>query len=230
MTFDLKNNGIVIIPAFKAEKTLNELISRIQRHCELPIVVVDDGSPVMISDFENIRGMDVIRHEQNKGKGEALRTGFKFALESGAGFVITVDADLQHPPELIPSFIDAYRSNPEAVIVGSRKRDNHMPFHRRLSNCITSFLVSLRTGNTIKDVQCGLRLIPAEYIPFLLSGSKGFVFETEMIIRLSDRHVPFVFCPIPTIYMKEGHSSIAHVKDTINFITMYIRSLFRRDI
>ena len=105
-----------------------------------------------------------------------------------------------------------------------------MPVHRRLSNSITSGLVSLRAGNKIRDVQCGLRLIPSQFLPRLLSGSKGFVFETEMIIRLADLNIPFYFYPIPTIYMKEGHSSIAHVHDTLNFITMYIRSLFRRDV
>lgn len=229
MSSELKR-GLVIIPAYKAEKTLDELLGKIRQQCSLPVVVVDDGSPDRTSDIGRKTGNIVIRHAQNKGKGEALRTGFNYALESGANFIITMDADLQHPPDMIPCFLEAYRSNPDAIIIGSRKRDKNMPRHRRLSNSITSKLVSLRTGKLIRDVQCGLRLIPAKYIPHLLSGSKGFVFETEMIIHLADMKVPFVFLPIPTIYMKDGHSSIAHVQDTLNFITMYIRSLFRRDV
>jgi len=222
------HRGFVIIPAYKAEKTLGELIERIRQHCTLNIVVVDDGSPDHTSDIARKSGVHLIRHSVNKGKGEALRTGFKYVLESDAKYVITLDADLQHPPEMIPGFIKEHQSNPGAVIIGLRKRDKNMPFHRRLSNSITSGLVSLKTGKKIRDVQCGLRLIPDQFLPRLLSGSRGFVFEAEMIIRLADLNVPFVFCPIPTIYMKEGHSSIAHVRDTLNFITMFIRSLLRR--
>lgn len=221
-------NGCIIIPAYEAEKTLSELLVRIERCCPLKIVVVDDGSTDHTSKIARDAGVHVIRHPINKGKGEALRTGFRYVQEFNTDFVVTLDADLQHPPEAIPGLLVRHTENSRAFILGERERDKNMPVHRRWSNSITSFLVSIRSGKKIPDVQCGFRLIPGTYIQYLLTGNKGFVFEAEMVIRLSDKRVPIEFYPIPTIYMKEGHSSIAHVRDTLHFITMYTRSLFRR--
>ncbi len=222
-------NGYIIIPAYQAEETLSELLERIQRCCPLKIVVVDDGSEDHTADIARKTGVHVIQHPENRGKGEALRTGFQFVTDSKGKFAITLDADLQHPPEAIPGLLVRHAEYPEACIIGERQRDKHMPVHRRWSNQITSFLVSYRIHRKIPDVQCGFRLIPGKYLPALLTGHQGFVFEAEMIIRLADRKAPFLFYPIPTIYMKEGHSSIAHVRDTLHFIKMYITSFFGRN-
>ncbi|RKY51350.1 MAG: hypothetical protein DRP86_01565 [Candidatus Neomarinimicrobiota bacterium] len=221
-------NGYIIIPAYNAEKTLPELLERIRACCSLNIVIVDDGSDDHTAQIATQKGVHLIRHPENMGKGKALQSGFQFVLEAGGAFAVTLDADLQHPPEAIPGLVVKYAENPGTFIIGRRQRDDNMPFHRRLSNLITSFLVSWRIGLSIPDVQCGFRLIPGKYIQYLLSGSKGFVFEAEMVIRLTDKGVPVDFYPIPTIYMKGGQSSIAHIRDTLHFISMFTRSLFRR--
>jgi glycosyltransferase involved in cell wall biosynthesis len=191
--------------------------------------VVDDGSEDDTAQIARNAKVHVIQHPVNKGKGEALRTGFRYVLESEGTFAVTLDADLQHPPEAIPGLLVKHSKNPRACIIGERHRDENMPVHRRWSNKITSFLVSCRSGMKIPDVQCGFRLIPGGYLQYLLSGKNGFVFEAEMVIRLVDKQVPVEFYPIPTIYMKEGHSSIAHLRDTLHFIGMYTQSLFRRN-
>ncbi|MGC9513001.1 MAG: glycosyltransferase family 2 protein [Fidelibacterota bacterium] len=222
------HNGYIIIPAYNAEKTLPELLQRIRACCPFHILVVDDGSKDHTAQIADREGVHLIHHPKNMGKGKALQSGFQYVSEAGGDFAITLDADLQHPPEAIPGLVVKYTEAPGTFMIGWRQRDDNMPLHRQLSNYITSFLVSRRTGMTIPDVQCGFRLIPGKYLHHLLNGSKGFVFEAEMVIRLADIGVPVDFYPIPTIYLKGGHSSIAHIRDTLHFISMFTRSLFRR--
>ncbi|MDK2977153.1 MAG: hypothetical protein PWP06_1628 [Candidatus Marinimicrobia bacterium] len=222
------HNGYIIIPAYNAEKTLPELLQRIRACCPFHILVVDDGSKDHTAQIADREGVYLIRHPKNMGKGKALQSGFQFVSEAGADFAVTLDADLQHPPEAIPGLVAKYTKAPGTFMIGWRQRDDNMPLHRQLSNYITSFLVSRRTGMAIPDVQCGFRLIPGKYLHRLFTGSKGFVFEAEMVIRLVDIGVPVDFYPIPTIYLKDGHSSIAHIRDTLHFISMFTHSLFRR--
>ncbi|MDD3807563.1 MAG: glycosyltransferase family 2 protein [Candidatus Marinimicrobia bacterium] len=222
------SQGYILIPAYQAEKTLSDLLSRIQGCSILHIVVVDDGSTDNTAQIAQEAGVHLLQHKENLGKGRALQTGFRYIMEAGGAFVITVDADLQHPPDAIPGLVNKYLQNPGTFIIGERERDKHMPIHRRWSNAITSYLVGKRIKMKIPDVQCGFRLIPGECLYELVEGNKGFVFETEMVIRLADKHIPLDFYPIPTIYMKDGRSSIAHVRDTFRFIKMYTYSFLRR--
>ena len=104
---------LVLIPAFKAEKTISRLIGLISANNieKENILVVDDGS--LDSTYETAKscGVKIIQHKKNKGKGEALKTGFEFAIKENYSGVITLDADLQHDPKFIPDFIEKAESD-----------------------------------------------------------------------------------------------------------------------
>jgi glycosyltransferase involved in cell wall biosynthesis len=114
------NKILVIIPAFNAGKTISQLIEQISSNNirKEDILVVDDGS--LDSTYEIVKrcGVRVIQHKKNKGKGEALKTGFGYAIREGYSGVITLDADLQHDPKFIPEFIKKAESSIESE--GSR--------------------------------------------------------------------------------------------------------------
>jgi len=103
---------LVLIPAFNAEKTISPLIEQISanRIKKEDILVIDDGS--LDSTYEIVKkcGVKIIQHQNNKGKGEALKTGFGYTLREGYSGVITLDADLQHDPKFIPEFIEKTES------------------------------------------------------------------------------------------------------------------------
>ena len=92
----------VVVPAFNASATLPELLERLSAVVPLSaVIVVDDGSSDATASIARERGATVLRHERNRGKGAALRTGFRYVGGNpGTHSVITLDADLQHRREL----------------------------------------------------------------------------------------------------------------------------------
>ena len=99
-----------------------------------------------------------------------------------------------------------------------------MPFHRILSNVITSKILSIVTGQKIMDSQCGYRMIHRDIISKLELNEKGFQLESEMIVEVAKMRVKIDFVDIPTIYNQSG-SSINNVKDTLRFIRYILKEL-----
>ena len=220
-------NGMILIPAFNSALSLATVINKLSPYPQLAIVVVDDGSTDGSGDIARDLGVTVIRHDKNRGKGAALQRGFAYASEQNMDYVITMDADEQHPPEYIRDLLDMHRRSPDAVLLGTRKRSKEMPLHRKLSNAISAFFISLRTGRKIYDAQCGFRLIPRPYYTWQLSAIRGFIYESESLIALAANGVPFKYLPIPTIYPEGHHSKMTYFDSTFGFIFMYIASFFK---
>ncbi len=214
-----------VIPAYNADGTLTELLQRLSRHIgPKDTYVVDDGSTDATSKIVGQSGACLLRHDQNRGKGAALRTGIQRALSSEPyEAVFTLDADLQHDPEDIPVFLASWRRGGADVLVGSRKRfGSGMPLHRILSNVITSALVSVRAGTTIKDSQSGFRLISTEALSAISVESNGYEAETEFLIRAATKGFKIGFVPIATIY-GNAKSHMTHWETTTRFLQVLLR-------
>ena len=215
----------IIIPALNAASTLPELFRRIRSILgQVLIVVVDDGSTDNTSDVAKDNGAVILRHEQNLGKGAALRSGFRYILTlPEIEFILTMDADLQHRPEDIPQLLEHREKTFSYIVIGNRKRYGVcMPFHRILSNTITSTLVSWKTHQLVKDSQCGFRLIHRNVIANIECTTNGYEAETEFLIRASRKGYRFSFAPIETVYGNE-RSYMTHLQTTINFLKVLLR-------
>ncbi len=215
----------LLIPAYNAAGSLPELLTR-----SAPLVpavstiVVDDGSTDGTAEVGGSFGAIVIRHEGNRGKGAALQTGFDRVMGGGWGAVVTLDADLQHEPEAIPQFLEAYRSGCYDVIIGARKRDEGgMPFHRVLSNTITSAMIRARTRQEIPDSQSGFRLVDTRVLRRVHLERPGFEAETEFILKAAALGFRFGAVPVRTIYNAHG-SHMSNVRTTVNFLRVYLRT------
>ncbi len=231
--YQQKSLGI-IIPAYNPDiNQLEELIERIQNACKTfsyQILVVDDGSSVNICDFYSIsRRAAIIRHPNNMGKGAALKSGFRFFIENQPrDLILTLDADLQHPPEYIPSFFKMYLKKGGNIIIGYRVRHlGVMPFHRILSNTLTSLIISITTGQLVRDSQCGFRLIESSVLQQVQLDENRFHLESELLLRAGMKGFKILSVPIPTIYANQK-SSINHVADTLNFIILMLRIIRER--
>lgn len=224
----------VIIPAFNPDiLILEELLTRIKlvlKKVNFKIIVIDDGSipPIALSDFIK-NEVKILRHNQNSGKGKALKSGFQYFIqENPCDVVITLDADLQHPAELIPHFIERFNTGCGDVIVGYRRRLLFvMPVHRIISNTFTSLIVSLLIRQYVRDSQCGFRLIRTSILEQIKLYEHGFHSETELLIKAGWQRKKLGFVSIPTIYNKEK-SSINNFTDTLNFITLILRLIKQR--
>jgi len=215
----------IIIPAFDASDTLAELLREL-RACvpSEATIVIDDGSQDGTAEMAASAGAVVIRHARNQGKGAALRTGFRYVLErSSFDAVVTMDADLQHSVGDLPAFIRARDRFGANIVLGSRRiAGTGMPLDRRISNIVTSFLVSIRAGVPIKDSQCGYRLIGTEVLRTFETEANGFEAETEFLIRAARSNFHIVSIPVQTIYRNSG-SHMTKWKTTKQFVRTLMR-------
>lgn len=205
---------VALIPAYQEAPRIARVVVAAREH--LPVIVIDDGSTDDTVAEAEAAGATVIRQVPNQGKGAALRAGFRDALALGARAVVTLDADGQHDPAEIPTFLAAYRGNPAsppALIVGQRDF-RKMPPVRRLSNTVGRLLFSAAVGRSIPDNQSGFRLIGSPLMTALLdSAEAGFAFEVEMIARCIALDLPIAWVPIRTIYAGEP----SHIRPWTHF-------------
>jgi len=223
-TYNL-SQALIIIPAFNAGKHLEELISRLRRTVpKNDILVVDDGSTDRTQELLSELNADSLLISPNKGKGEALMTGFRRAVARGYRSVLTMDADLQHLPEEVPALLD--HDDGCNLVLGTRQIDRSvMPAARCLSNNLTSLIVSVFSSRRIRDSQTGFRVVPAWLIRRLRLRSGGFSLESELLFRAAVLGCKVVEAPVSTVY-NESISHIRHSRDTLRFIRETWRRLW----
>lgn len=220
---------LLLIPAFNAQLTIAKLIPQILLHMEnqrFDILVVDDGSEDQTGLTAKKLGANVIRHEKNLGKGAALKSGFKYAINNDYPLIVTLDADLQHDPSSLTHMLAFLNTHAFDIVIGSRMFDRKkMSMSRILSNKITSRLISFRAKQAIPDSQSGYRIIRTSVVQNIVLRTNKFETESEILIKLAGKKARFGFFPVETIYAGEK-SNIRHIRDTLRFIKMYIFSFF----
>ncbi len=200
---ELKRMGIcVIIPTYNNSKTIQRVIDGVLAYTDDVIVVNDGATDDTSKILQQYEGhVEITGYSVNKGKGVALKTGFKRALELGFTHALTIDSDGQHFPEDIPKFIEAHRQNPEAVVMGARNlAAEGMPGKNSFANRFSNFWFFVETGHRMPDTQTGFRLYPLKMVEKLSLFTTRFEFEIEVIVKLAWRDVPFVSVPIKVTY------------------------------
>lgn len=157
-------NTCVIIPTYNNEKTLARVIDGVLEFGNgKDVIVVNDGS---IDSTESIlkaykNKVIVLDYKDNVGKGNALKLGFKKAIELGFDYAITIDSDGQHFPDDIPVFLKASKENPGTLLMGSRDMTHEtIPGKSSFGNKFSNFWFKLETGIELPDTQTGYRLYP----------------------------------------------------------------------
>lgn len=186
----------VIIPALNAERTLAPVVAGAKAQLE-PVVVVDDGSSDLTGDVARAAGAVVLRHDLNRGKGGALKTGFAWALENGFESVITLDADGQHLPSEVPKFLRERQVGGADLIIGGRAHlfEGMLP-RRRMANRFSAWSISIAAGTRVTDSQSGFRLYSGDLLRSLELRTNGFDMESEVIVRAGRKHMKIVTIPI----------------------------------
>ena len=213
-----------LIPSYFEEGHLREVVERTRRHVA-SVLVVDDGSTDRTAEEARLGGAEVIRHEVNRGKGAAIKTGLRhFLTEPGVRYLILLDGDGQHLPEEIPAFLTEAGREPAGLLIGNRMTDTRrMPFVRRMTNRFMSSQISSVCGQAIPDTQCGFRLVSAElFAPLAEAASQNYDYETEMLAIAARRGLRIGSVPVSTVYGDEK-SKIRPVRDTIRFFQLLRR-------
>ena len=161
----------VIIPALNPDEGLREIVER-NWELENQIILVDDGSDKKYERlfWELGEKCIVLHHEENRGKGEAIKTALKYIKEElwECRVVGIMDADGQHLPDDMEKLLMKAAAEPMALIVGSRTIDRNGPWKSRMGNLITRRIFRMKTGVEVSDTQTGLRAFSTRLLDFML--------------------------------------------------------------
>ena len=230
------NDVFVLIPSLNPDARLKQTIDGLKDIGFTRFIIVDDGSDIEhqpnfpCSDLEN--DFIVLRHSYNRGKGAAMKTGFKYLLKNDykCKGVIAVDGDGQHHPEDVKNCALALIENNDAVILGCRNFSlDNVPSRSRFGNKTTSFVFSALCGLKISDTQTGLRAFPYSVLPFLntIKGDR-FEYETNMLLKFKQQGIEIKEVEIKTLYFEENSGShFKVIRDSLRvygFILTYLLS------
>ena len=185
------------------------------------LTIVDDGSDARVAEeLDRIAaesGADLVRLPQRRGKGAALRAGIAAAMaqDTPPDAVLVVDADGQHPPQAIPSLLEA--SSTAELVIGDRFGDiRAMPLERRLANQASRMFLELTTGHRLRDTQSGMRLLRGRALAVPIPGD-GYEAESRHLKALLVRDVGVAWVPIPAIYGDE-RSEFRSLRDSLRVL------------
>ena len=217
----------ILIPAYDAEMTIGPVV----RECAAlgyPVVVVDDGShdaTAAVVAAQRASGITLLLHERNKGKGGALRTGFRWALDNGFEAVVTVDADGQHDCSAIPRLIDAARGGRYGILIASRHSQfEQMAGLRRIWNRIGVWCLRRRTGFEITDSQSGFRYYSSRLLESVQLKSQEYAMEMEILMKAWKRCFKIGSIPVAA-RVADGRSTSHYrpITDTFAICMIFLR-------
>lgn len=214
----LRNRGIcVVIPTYNNDTTIKTVVEKSLLYCD-DVIVVTDGCTDRTTDiFDTIDGITIVSYQQNRGKGYALKMGFRKALEMGFSYAITLDGDGQHYPEDIPLFLKANQEHPQSLIIGSRQlegvdRSKGSSFANKFSN----FWFYVQTGRALPDTQTGYRLYPLRRLYGLSLLTSRYEAELELLVFASWHGVKLVSIPVQ-VYYPPRNERVSHFRPGKDF-------------
>lgn len=217
----------VLIPAYKPDESLIDTVKEIREQApEMDVVVVDDGGKEAFAPiFERVRelGATVLVHEENRGKGAALKTGFAYLLEKGeTEGCVTADADGQHLTKDIIKVAQKVKENPDALVIGGRKFNRPgVPLRSKAGNYATRFTYNLLCGQCLGDTQTGLRGIPASRLGDMLTiPGDRYEYEMGQLLRARAMDLPLVETEIETVY-RDVENSTSHFNPLQDAMRVY---------
>lgn len=176
----------ILIPTYNNHKTLLKVIEGVLKYTKNVIVINDGATDTTAQILENFSEVTQIHLPKNKGKGNALKVGFKKALDLGYDFAITIDSDGQHFPEDIPVFLDALENETtkNVLYIGARNMEqDDVPGSSSFGNKFSNFWFWFETGIRLKDTQSGFRMYPLKEIEKLKLYTTKFELEIEVIVK-----------------------------------------------
>lgn len=160
---ELGSSTCIVIAAYNEERAIGEVVRQLVVHYPR-VVVVDDGSRDGTAAAALRAGATILRHVINRGQGAALQTGLRYAVQEGARFVVTFDADGQHDPADLPALLTPIARGEVDVCLGSRFLEHRksVPLGRRLLLTLAVVFTRVVSGMRLTDAHNGLRALSAE--------------------------------------------------------------------
>ena len=215
---------IVLVPVYQPGDPLLGFVTELRAAApDTPVVIVDDGSApatarvlAAVADL----GCTVLRHQVNRGKGAALKTGFRHIAEAYPGQdVVCADADGQHGVSDVLRVAGHVRDT-DHLVLGVRRFARGVPLRSRVGNTVTQTLFRAVTGRGVQDTQTGLRAYPADQLGWLQTvPGERFEYEMNVLLAASRAGHPMDEVTIATTYLDDNASS--HFSPVVDATRIY---------
>ena len=204
---------IVVLPAYNAEKTLEQTYSEIPLDIADEVLMVDDRSSDDTVSLAKRLGIQTFQHERNYGYGRNQKTCYKEALKRNADIVIMVHPDYQYTPKLITAMASmiaygVYDSVLGSRIIGGGALRGGMPAYKYIANRFLTALQNLMLGSKLSEFHTGYRAFSKQVLKTLPlnENSDDFVFDNEMLAQLIFFNYRIGEISCPTKYFTEASS------------------------
>ncbi|MEN8121051.1 MAG: DUF2062 domain-containing protein [Bacteroidota bacterium] len=213
----------VLIPTYNNATTITDVIKGVLEYCHDVYVINDGSTDNTVSLLEGFNtSIKIISYQQNQGKGHALKTGFRKAIEDGFEYAVTIDSDGQHFAHDLPVFLEKLEDEPNAVIIGARQlNQENMSGGSSFANKFSNFWFKVETSYSLQDTQSGYRLYPLKHISKMRFFTKKYEFEIEIMVRLSWRGCKVISVPIDVFYPTK-EERISHFRPFKDFFRISI--------
>ncbi len=221
----------LVIPVYNHGSRIRAVVKSAVR-LGLAVIVVNDGSTDSTADILAAEeGIAVLEHPVNRGKGAALRTGFKQAVKN-CDWAVTIDADGQHKAEDVKNLLQAVAPGSRPLVIGCRQgmEGEHVPWTSRWGRKFSNFWVYVSGGPWVNDSQSGFRLYPLPESLDLAVQARRFQFEVEILVKAHQQGIPIVEAPVQVVYQR-GAERISHFhpwKDFLRNSMTFSRLIFYR--
>lgn len=212
-----KHSVYVLIPTYNNATTIAQVIQSVQAYTDRVLVVNDgstDNTATVLAGFKSIAQ---VSYPVNKGKGYALRQGFKYLQGSDVKYVITIDSDGQHKPSDLIHFIENIDKHPTAIMMGARDMAQaNVPGKSSFGNKFSNFWFKFQTGIDMPDTQTGYRLYPLYLMKDISLLTNKYELEIEVIVKSAWRGIEVVAVPID-VYYPVKEERISHFRPFKDF-------------
>jgi glycosyltransferase involved in cell wall biosynthesis len=207
----------VLIPTYNNEQTLRFVINSVLQYTS-NIVIVNDGSTDSTGEIlRDFQFLHIVSYEKNRGKGHALRQGFRRAVAEGFDYAISIDSDGQHYADDLPAFLGKLNDHPRAIIIGARNMDqSSVPGKSSFGNKFSNFWFRVETGLQMTDTQSGYRLYPVRALEDIRFFTRKYEFEIEVLVRAAWKGIEVLQVPVKVFY-PEKEKRISHFRPFKDF-------------
>ena len=199
---------IALVPSYEPDEVLKDVVEDLKKY-NFIVIVVDDGSSKENKKYLDVNADKVISYEVNRGKGYALKTGYRYIKENYNNYiVVNVDCDGQHKADDAYKLCEYVKEHPNTLAIGKRLRKDNVPIRSKVGNAITRFVFFSVTLRHIYDTQSGLRAFKDNLMDYMINmRGNGFEYEMNVLLNLKKKHIKHKEIVIKTIYIDNNRKS-----------------------